>query len=363
MKSLELTSTQAEHEVPGLIALCRDPTVPMQTRAQAAQLLGRIGAPAEAAIPVLIELLAPPFSPEAEPTARWAAKGLALFGERAAPATGELAELAADDTRTVQERLVATEALGRIGGADPQAIPALMQLAAKSSSGSDDDEHDLLRAAAIDSLAFAGPTSAGAVPLLIRLTRDPHADIRQRAANALGAIGTASAVATEALVDLLLFDEQTLVRDAAASALAQIGEAGEAALVHLLSDQDVTVRRFAAAALVDASPFSTAGRRDLVAALEDEDADVRLSAVEALLAADHDREKLLAVLLSALELPKRQPRIRAYRLLTQLPEVPPSLKAQVEDLAEDERSHVRQVAQKLLAEWDERTGGDTRLVP
>src|SRR5690606_34240383 len=98
-----------------------------------------------------------------------------------------------------------------------------------------------LRGAAIDSLLTTGPAAAAAVPLLIRITRDESADLRMRAATALGGVGPAAEIAAATLVALVLFDEAWIVRDAAATALTRIGDSGQAALVQLLQDQDVTV--------------------------------------------------------------------------------------------------------------------------
>lgn len=349
MKSLELTSPAAQEAVPGLIELCRDQRVPQPTRAQAAYLLGRIRPQTESAIAPLMVLLLAPRDADGSETIRWTAKALAAFGALAAPATPTLIDIARDDGRPRGARLNAVEALGAIGGAHPDAVPALMRLAETRQVPATFDSTEL-RGAAIDSLMTAGPAAAAAVPLLIRITRDPSASLRMRGAKALGGIGGAAEIAAEALVDLVLFDDEWTVRDAATTALTRIGDSGQAALIQLLQDEDVTVRRRAAEAFADVEDLSDEGRAALLQALNDNDIEVRLNAVAALQTAQADPAPLLEVLLESLTDPERLPRMRAYRLLLQMPEAARSVQPRLEKLADDPRPHVQQVARKALEE-------------
>jgi HEAT repeat protein len=347
MKSLELNAPAAQQAVPGLIELCRDERVPQPTRAQAAYLLGRIRPQPESAIGPLTTLLTARHTSDGSETVRWAAKALAMFGTLAAPATPQLIDVAHDEQRPLDARLTAVEALGAIGGAHPDAIPALMRLA-EARHVPVTFESTELRGAAIDSLLVVGPAAAAAVPLLIRITRDESADLRMRAATAMGGIGGAAEIAAESLVDLVLFDDEWIVRDAATTALTRIGDSGQAALVQLLQDEDVTVRRRAAEAFAGAIRLSDESRSALSQALSDEDSEVRLSAVAALQATDADPAPLLEVLLASLTDPERLPRIRAYRLLLKMPDAARSVAPQLRQLADDPRPHVRQVARKAL---------------
>jgi HEAT repeat protein len=351
MKSLELTSPAAQEAVPGLIELCRDERVPQSTRAQAAYLLGRIRPQPESAIASLTALLSAPQDADGSETVRWAAKALALFGPLAAPATPKLTGITRDDRRPLEARLTAVEALGSIGGAHPDAIPALMRLA-EARSPSAPFNAVQMRGAAIDGLLTTGPAAAVAVPLLIRITRDESANLRMRAASALGGIGGAADIAAEALVDLVLFDDEWSVRDSATTALTQIGDSGQAALVQLLQDEDLTVRRRAAEAFADVERLSDQSRAALSQALSDDDSDVRLSAVAALQATDADPAPLLEVLLDSLTDPERLPRIRAYRLLLKMPEAARTALPQLRELADHPRPYVRHVAVKALEELE-----------
>lgn len=361
MKTLELASPAAAEAVPGLIALVTGSDVPETTRAQAAYTLGRIGTAALDAVPVLTDQLAGADETNREATTYWAAKAIGLFGAEAATATPELIAVATDGKRSLLVRLAATEALGTIGGAHPDAIPTLMQLAEDNASGEEAAfEAYQLRGAAIDGLAMIGPPAGAAVPLLIRLTRDDTGELRKRGAAALGAMGSTAAVATEALVDLVLFDDLPEVRDAAALALARIGEAGQKALVQLLTDEEVTVRRQAATALGTVERLTEKSREALLTALQDGDVHVRLSAVESLSKGGHAAGPLVPVVLAAFAEADREPRIRAYRLVLELRSQSEAIVPQLQILTNDERAYVRQVARKAIVEL---TRSDPERIP
>jgi HEAT repeat protein len=87
-----------------------------------------------------------------------------------------------------------------------------------------------VRQTATDSLARIG---LPALPELIVALKDPHADVRDRAAQALARIGPPASQAVPALVDALR-DPDWRVRRSAARALGQIGPAAEAAVPALI---------------------------------------------------------------------------------------------------------------------------------
>jgi HEAT repeat protein len=358
IKTLEFSSTEAKRAVPGLIAVCRDPDAPSELRAQSALTLGRIGESARAAVPVLEQLLAKPSGTDQASSAQWAAKALSGFGPLAASATPSLADLAEDADRGLLERQVAMEALGRIGGTHADAIPVLIRL---STADGSQERSDLIaqqvQTTAIDSLMFAGPTASAAVPALIQLTRSPSTDLRRAAAATLGAIGPGAGIGSDALVDLVLFDELLDIRDTAAASLARVGNAGETALAYLLQDEEVLVRSLAASALGGIEQPADSTRNALVGGLNDADADVRLSAAESLVKMNHDVQVLIPKLLESLTEEDRQPRIRAYRLLIEMRNQKELLLPRLNELADDPRPYVRQVAGKAIEQFSQPVPG------
>jgi HEAT repeat protein len=231
-----------------------------------------------------------------------------------------------------------------------------MQLARDDSGPS--PEAAQLRVAAVDGLALTGSAASPAVPTLLQLTREDSGRLRQQAAVALGAIGPAAGIAASALGELVIFDELDEVRDAAASALARIGEMGEAALRTLLADEDPAVRRRAAAALGEVLREQPASVAALVAALDDADAVVRITAAESLWKTTRKADALFATILGTLTEEDRQLRIRAYRLLLTLGPAARPARPALQELANDPRPYVRQVATKALRELPPTNAGN-----
>lgn len=170
-------------------------------------------APAETTVPALVQRLA-----DADPQAREAAAAqLGQLGPQAAAAVGPL--VAALSHADPYLRGAAALALGRIGEA---AVPALVR-----ALGSSDPE---LRESAVIALGRVGAPAARALAALIHLLADPHAPVRQVAADTLGDLGGVSGV----------------------------GEAAAPALTRGLSDRDPAVRRSAAVALARVAPGARA---------------------------------------------------------------------------------------------------------
>ncbi len=116
----------------------------------------------------------------------------------------------------------------------------------------------------------------------IEQLRSGTADQRSSAVISIGQHPSASAV--EQLAQAL-FDEATLVRQAAAWALSQLGEAAAPArsqLTRALSDDDSKVRWGAAAALGKLGEHASLASDALVATTHDRDVDVRCAAIAAL---------------------------------------------------------------------------------
>ncbi|MBX3440319.1 MAG: HEAT repeat domain-containing protein, partial [Planctomycetaceae bacterium] len=358
IKSIDFQSRTAAEAVPGLIELVQDHRLPWFTRKQAALTLGRIGRPAESAVPVLIVLLAEPDHSEGSPTADWAAKALSLFGPVAAPAAPALADLLDDVRRSHLDRLSSVEALARIGTAHEAAVPALIRQADRGTEGEiarGTDTHDAgeLCEAAVDGLAIVGAAAAPAVPALIRMSREDSSRLRKKAAVALGGIGPAAEIAAQALTELALFDDSPEVRGAAGASLAAIGDSGELALRKLLNDQDAAVRLLAAESMKLLPRRNERTVTALRTSLHDVDATVRIAAAESLWKLTRFADPLFPIIFDLLTTEDRQQRIRAYRLLISLGPAAGPVLPELQRLTRDARPHVRQVAEKSLAELAE----------
>ena len=157
-------------------------------RALAAGRLAAMGDDAQAAAPVLIEML----KDEERTTRRLAAYVLGETRAKA-PVTTLLALL---KDREQDTRMSAMSQLGNIGPDARDAIPALIEIL----TGDDKD----FRRRAASALGEIGPDSKPAIPLLLKMLRDPERDSRASAAYALRKLdleASAVPVLVEALSD------------------------------------------------------------------------------------------------------------------------------------------------------------------
>src|SRR5690606_2335964 len=98
-----------------------------EDRRMAGLTLGRIGEPAQPAVPVFRELLHES-GPDAQETCLWSLKALARMGQPAETAAEDVARIAGDDRQPYLIRATAMEALARIGGRQPVAPATLIQI-------------------------------------------------------------------------------------------------------------------------------------------------------------------------------------------------------------------------------------------
>ena len=350
IKTIDYTGPDIAQDVPGLLAICQDSGAPWFSRRQAALTLGRIGEPAQSAVPVLVEFLEERGDNPEQSTQLWAIKSLALFGPLAGEAAPELVELLEDESVAPLPRLAAIEALGRIGPAQPEVLPAISRAlrAGLSPSGTDDADTMERAVAAAEMLELFRGQAASTTPALIRATLSPNVLLRRAAANTLGLIGPSAAPALPALADLVLFDDVAEVRDLAARAMGRIGSAAEPILIQLLQDADPEVRRRVATACRELGRAAP----ETVAAIEEAAAQeaplVRIAAIESLWAVTEDADRVVPLALAEMAHDDRQVRIRAVRLLES---VGPKLNGwlpELRDLAADERTDVARAAQRVL---------------
>ncbi len=352
-KQIDFSHSQLAEEVPALVELLRDVSSPPIVRQQAAHTLGRIGPAAAAAVPVLIDLLdeTEP-APEAGSPRQWSLKAIALMGGPAREAAPRIIRLLRDPTTMHLDRLLALEALGRIGTAHPQTLGAIVAVAERPLRTEPDARvEDLeLKTAAVDVLSLFGASAAPAIPLLQELTRGEHEPLRRVAVNTLGKTG--NPLVLEALVDALLFDPSPAVCDAAAVALSQIGGAAVPTLQALLAHRDAEVRARAAEALGRIGPPASAALDTLREGLTDPVPAVRLAAAEGIWRLTGSAEGCLEAPLALLAEPQRELRMRAHRLLVEIGRSTrsPELFARLEELASSRNPQVRQAAYLALRE-------------
>lgn len=354
IQRLDYKSADIAGEVPGLLAIAQDTQAPWFSRRQAALTLGRIGEPAKNAIPAIVELLGERTADPEQSTQLWAIKSLALYGPVASDATPALVALLENSTQPPLPRLASIEALGRIGPARPEVVPAITRALDAGLSGAADPDTLERAIAAAEMFELFGGHAASATPSLIRATTSDSVFLRRAAANTLGLIGPAAGPAIPALADLVLFDDVAEVRDLAARSLGRIGPDAEPILVQLLEDPDPEVRIRAATAcreLRSASPVTIAA---LKAAAGDPDAAIRVASLDSLWSVTRDTSFIAPLALAELTSDDREIRMRAVQILERLgPDLHDSL-PQLRALAADERAPVAQAARRVLRSNEER---------
>jgi HEAT repeat protein len=201
---LDALATLGEKAVPRLIAALKVE----QIRPKAAAIIARIGPPAKAAVPALVDALSDP-NPETRSELLFALAAIGPDAEAAVPAATRALE---DPDMNV--RYGACFALGKIGKA---AIPA--KAALHKNLGGDDE---FLSMASAWALACIHPecseTAPKSVPILIKALEEPDPLTRIHAAESLQGLGPLAKDAVPALKKALKDDDEH-VRQAAAKAL------------------------------------------------------------------------------------------------------------------------------------------------
>jgi HEAT repeat protein len=244
-----------------LLKASKDPN--REIRIASLNALAKVGTAAAEAVPALIATLKDPELYDGHA----AAEALARIGPSALPALA--AALIADGDQHISR--IATAALGMIGSAAGEAVPALLALFKGVSVPN-------FRAQTAAAIALR-EIGAAAVPALIVGLNHPDLNVRQAAARALGMKAWPAAVPALAAA---LKDPEQLVRRAAAQALGwPMAAQAVPALIASLEDPDLYVRRAAAQALGNIGPAAMEGLSALSAALKDPDLGVREAIAEA----------------------------------------------------------------------------------
>lgn len=362
LSELDPSSRQAAEAVPILLAALRDSETDATLRERSATMLARIGEPARAAVPVLIRILNRSGETllsnsrrdnvsAAEETGYWCMKSLGLFGNVAADAVPSVTRFLRSPATSPKLELLAADTLGQIrtSGAVGILTAELMKLGWKN-----DYNSGLLRQTIIDGLASAGPLAVGAIPALIRTAEDDNSDVRRKACEALGALGPRAEGAMDSLLERLILDEDAAVQDAAANALAQVGQPAVESLIDLLERGGPELQWRAAKALGQVGAQAKTGVESLERAFENQSPKVRIEAVDAVWKISRDSRTVGSALVKCLSEDDRQVRRRAAGMLVELEPLPRETSAAIAELAASGDSNGRRAAEYVIRERSRR---------
>jgi HEAT repeat protein len=374
LSDLAPDSQRARQLVPGLIAAAQDPETPDVLRQRSILMLGRIGKPAEAAIPVFLRLLdeyrqaesSTTASPTAEQAAHrrvWLLDSLGDFDEAANDAVPVLRRDLFDRSRSVDDRVHIADVLGQIGTVS--AVQALADALRQWPPGTPPSEQ-LVKRTIVDCIGLSGPAGVVGLPALLRTIEDPDSSIRRKVCEATTLFGPAGELATDALVERLVLDDVPAVQDAAADTLAAIGPVSVPVLIRLLKSGEPDIQWRAARSLgrlgrnasssldaLEATVHSARSTSAVEAANPEAVADtelqslVRIEALEAHWRISADTTGIFRELIRELGNEHRQIRIRASRLLIEPEVLPVDLLAEIQDLASSDFPAARAAAYVL----------------
>jgi HEAT repeat protein len=169
-----------------LLAALSDPDPHVQS--VVAEVIPRVGTPAEQAVPALAAQLEGSHAPVA-------AYAISVYKAQAEPALPQLTDLLADTSRSADARWNAARTIGKTGPSAISALPVLIEMTG--------DREATVRGNSAEAIGDIGPTAVDGVPALITALRDPVPTVRFNAVRALGAIGPPAADAAEAIRQLL----------------------------------------------------------------------------------------------------------------------------------------------------------------
>jgi HEAT repeat protein len=364
LSELDPSSRQAAEAVRVLFAALRSPDTDAGLRERSSAMLARIGEPAHAAIPVLIEILERSAETKSSVSTSeelqigadpcyWVMKSLGLFGSVAADAVPSVARFLRSPKASSKLRVLAADTLGQIRTSASIGILTAELMKPRRFSNY---ESIVLRQTIIDGLALAAPLSVGAIPALVRATEDSNADIRRKACDAIGALGSRAEGGMNSLLERLILDEDAAVKDAAANALAQVGQPAIDPLVNLLERGDAELQWRAAKALGQTGKVAKLVIPQLKDAFGHASIQVRIEAVDAVWKISRDASVVDSHLLNFLSDDDRQIRRRAARLLVELDPLLGETSAALQKLASSGSTNGRGAAAYVIRERSRKAG-------
>jgi HEAT repeat protein len=228
------------------------------------------------------------------------------------------------------------------------ALIDLLDYQAKSNARLNPGEDAALRRLAAEGLGIIGPDAANAIPALIRAAGSDDDNLRRHAIVALGAMGERGVPALPTFVHALAFDSSPAIRDAAADAMARIGPGAVPVLIGLLDDNDAEVRWRAAIALGTMSALARSALPRLEHALQDGTDEVRISAAESIWKIEPTADRAACAAAGLLTSPDRRIRMRSLKLLVEMGSNARGATGQIRLLLTDRRPYVQQIARKAL---------------
>ncbi len=233
---------------------------------------------------------------------REAARSLALLGPAARAAVPALIKGLDDDEEQVF--FWSATALAKIGPDAHEATPELIKRLKRSGRRYKDQVHVRI----VHALTQIGPA---AVLQLTGALGSEHSSVRLGAVRVLGNLGFASREAAPRLFDLLADDSES-VRFSAGSALGRIGDVAYPQIMQGLSADSATVRAAAAHAVVWIPANSRPAIHLAQRLAKETDNETKVAGLNALNRIGFDGERLLAMLLPALD--SEEPRLRQEAL-------------------------------------------------
>ena len=233
---------------------------------------------------------------------REAARSLALLGPAARAAVPALIKGLDDDEEQVF--FWSATALAKIGPDAHEATPELIKRLKRSGRRYKDQVHVRI----VHALTQIGPA---AVLQLTGALGSEHSSVRLGAVRVLGNLGFASREAAPRLFDLLADDSES-VRFSAGSALGRIGDVAYPQIMQGLSADSATVRGAAAHAVVWIPANSRPAIHLAKRLAKETDNETKVAGLNALNRIGFDGERLLALLLPALD--SEEPRLRQEAL-------------------------------------------------
>jgi len=233
---------------------------------------------------------------------REAARSLALLGPAARAAVPALIKGLDDDEEQVF--FWSATALAKIGPDAHEATPELIKRLKRSGRRYKDQVHVRI----VHALTQIGPA---AVLQLTGALGSEHSSVRLGAVRVLGNLGFASREAAPRLFDLLADDSES-VRFSAGSALGRIGDVAYPQIMKGLSADSATVRAAAAHAVVWIPANSRPAIHLAKRLAKETDNETKVAGLNALNRIGFDGERLLAMLLPALD--SEEPRLRQEAL-------------------------------------------------
>jgi HEAT repeat protein len=194
----------AQQATPAVLTALTD--MDAHVRSVAARSLPAINAPAEMAVPALVDLI------QRDPSVT-ALRALSEYGPSAEPALTDLVRLVRDEQLNSEIRWNAVRTLGKMRDAATEAIPAIVEQLQNPVPS--------IREHAAEALGDIGPAAQQTAEALLPLLTDTVPKVRRDAARSLGQIRASANVAGPPL-QRLLEDPESIVRDAARTALTTV---------------------------------------------------------------------------------------------------------------------------------------------